>query len=123
MHINAFVLTPLNCTLYCACLAIKFACYCRDKNPLLKTFQLHVLSLTVLREAVYPSNCSIIMNLRSLFSHAFVWDFECSLQAFNEQGALYISVSPGQQAYACKYVLSELSPLIGCSRLLILRAP
>lgn len=28
----------------------------RGENPLLKIFQLHVLSLTVLREAVYPSN-------------------------------------------------------------------
>jgi hypothetical protein len=35
---------------------IRFAFYCRGENPLLKIFQLHVLSLTVLREAVYPSN-------------------------------------------------------------------
>ena len=37
---------------------------CSDENPLLEMFQLHVLSLEVLREAVYPSCFRILVKLK-----------------------------------------------------------
>lgn len=42
-------------------------CFCRKKNPLQDIFDLHVLSLEVLREAMYPFNSYFII----IASHKF----------------------------------------------------
>lgn len=58
---------------------------CRSENPLLKIFQLHVLSLEVLREAVYPfrSFCWLINKLSYLLFWFLKDKFEFWINTLN----------------------------------------
>lgn len=76
-------LYSLSLNIFFAIICVIFEC--RFENPLLKIFQLHVLSLEVLREAVYPfqSFCWLINKLSYLFFWLLKDKFEFWIKTLN----------------------------------------